>query len=73
MGADGVAIAFVTPEQGEQLTNIEAFINQQIDRRHIEGFEAYTPPAAVADDQEEAPRTVMPVFGRRTRRYSNRL
>ena len=32
MGADGVAIAFVTPEQGEQLTDIEA-LHQQGNRR----------------------------------------
>ena len=30
IGADGVAIAFVTPEQGEQLTEIEA-LHQQAD------------------------------------------
>src|SRR5207245_7495658 len=30
MGADGVAIAFVTPEQGNQLTAIEGFVNQMI-------------------------------------------
>src|SRR5437868_8324437 len=40
MGSNGVAIAFVTPEQGEQLTAIEAFINLEIPRDHIEGFEA---------------------------------
>src|SRR5260370_36535222 len=30
MAADGVAVAFVTPEQGEQLTQIEAFINMPL-------------------------------------------
>src|SRR5438093_13148723 len=30
MGADGVAIAFVTREQGEELTAIETLINNQI-------------------------------------------
>ena len=50
IGADGVAIAFVTPEQGEQLTDIEAFINKMIDEDRIEGFEAYirrAPPPQV--------------------------
>jgi ATP-dependent RNA helicase DeaD len=45
LGADGIAIAFVTPEQGQHLTEIEAFINKVIQK----------------------------VFGRRTKRYSNRL
>jgi ATP-dependent RNA helicase DeaD len=71
MGADGVAIAFVTREQGEQLTAIEAFINQQIPQDQVAGFQALTPreprPA------EEAPKPVVPVFGRRIKRYSNRL
>src|SRR6266403_4522550 len=38
MGADGIAIAFVTPDQGGQLTAIEAFINKQIDQASVEGF-----------------------------------
>src|SRR4029078_771604 len=29
IGADGVAILFVTPDQGLQLTDIEMFINKQ--------------------------------------------
>ena len=41
--ADGIAIAFVTPEQGGQLTEIESFINKQIHEDRIEGFKAYTP------------------------------
>jgi ATP-dependent RNA helicase DeaD len=68
MGADGVAIAFVTPEQGEQLTAIESFINKQIEEDRIEGFQALAPKA-----KSEEPRPANPVFGRRTRRYSNRL
>src|SRR6202011_5241824 len=43
MGADGIAIAFVTPEQGEELTNIEALINHQVAQDCIEGFEAFKP------------------------------
>src|SRR6516225_7749875 len=41
MGADGVAIAFVTPEQGEQLTAIEMFINMQPHQERIDGFQAF--------------------------------
>ena len=70
MGADGVAIAFVTPEQGKQLTNIEMFINKQLDEDQIDGFVSYVPPPPKA---EEPRKPVVPVFGRRTRRYSNRL
>src|SRR5205807_2132254 len=71
MGADGVAIAFVTPEQGEQLTAIESFINKQIHEDRIEGFQALPPRRTKAEP--ETPRATIPIFGRRTRRYSNRL
>jgi ATP-dependent RNA helicase DeaD len=72
MGADGIAIAFVTPEQGNQLTAIESFINQVIPEDRVEGFEAFTPkPKAAAKPEEYKPAT--PVFGRRVKRYSNRL
>src|SRR5205823_12594404 len=71
MGANGVAIAFVTPEQGQQLTAIESFINKQIHEDRMEGFQALPPRARKAEP--EAPRATLPVFGRRTRRYSNRL
>jgi ATP-dependent RNA helicase DeaD len=70
MGADGVAIAFVTPEQGEQLTAIEAFINHQLEPDGIEGFRAFEPRKKT---EPEAPRPVVPIFGRRVKRYSNRL
>jgi ATP-dependent RNA helicase DeaD len=73
MGADGVAIAFVTPEQGKQLTAIEAFINRELEHDGIEGFRACEPRPAPADAPAEPPRPVIPVFGRRTRRYSRRL
>jgi len=71
MGADGIAVAFVTPEQGEQLTTIEAFINKQLNSDKIDGFQAYTPKVTVAKSEERKPH--VPVFGRRTRKYSNRL
>lgn len=69
MGADGVAITFVTPEQGELLTAVEVLINKQVQADRIEGFQSYTPRVKVA----EAPKEFVPVFGRRLRRYSNRL
>jgi ATP-dependent RNA helicase DeaD len=73
MGADGIAIAFVTPEQGEQLTAIETFINKQLDQDRIEGFDAFAPRARGPEPQPEQPKPVVPIFGRRTRRYSSRL
>jgi ATP-dependent RNA helicase DeaD len=72
IGADGVAVAFVTPEQGEQLTAIEAFINKVLPEDHIEGFESYTPRKR----EEKKPSEYKPataVFGRRVKKYSNRL
>jgi ATP-dependent RNA helicase DeaD len=69
MGKDGIAIAFVTPEQGPQLTNIEAYINKQIAEERVEGFQAYTPRTP----KVEEPKEYVPVFGRRNRRYSRRL
>jgi ATP-dependent RNA helicase DeaD len=71
LGADGVAVAFVTPEQGDQLTAIESFINKQIPEDHIPGFQAYTPRPRRRDKPEEF-KPAAPVFGRRTKRYSNR-
>jgi ATP-dependent RNA helicase DeaD len=71
IGADGVAVAFVTPEQGDQLTAIEAFINKILPEDHIEGFEAYAP--RVKEEKPKEFKPVAPVFGRRTKKYSNRL
>jgi len=74
MGADGIAISFVTPEQGELLTAIEIFINKMVDQEFIEGFQASTPRKPVAARPEDVkPKPAVPVFGRRTKRYSNRL
>ena len=70
IGADGVAIAFVTPEQGEQLTSIESFINKQIPEEHIPDFQAYQPRLRI---NPQAPKAAAPVFGRRVKKYSNRL
>jgi len=70
MGADGVAIAFVTREQGELLTEIEMVTNKIVAEDHIEGFEAARPkdPPKV---KEQKPH--VPVFGRTVRRYRRGL
>jgi ATP-dependent RNA helicase DeaD len=70
MGANGVAIAFVTPEQGPELTAIECFINHQIREDRMDDFEAYKPKVFV---KKEEPKPAVPIFGRRVRRYSRRL
>jgi len=70
MGKDGRAIAFVTREQGEQLTAIETMMNRLVMEETIEGFEA-VPPRVEA--KPEAPKPYVPVFGRQKRRYRNGL
>jgi ATP-dependent RNA helicase DeaD len=72
MGADGVAIAFVTKEQGKELTAIEAFINQQLAEDRIDGFEAFA--RRLESPAEDVPaKKTMPVFGRSVRRYRRGL
>ena len=66
MGRDGIAISFVTPDQGDLLTNIEITINHLIDQDQIEGFEARAPRAP---KEPEAPRESKPVFGRQVKKY----
>jgi ATP-dependent RNA helicase DeaD len=80
MGKNGVAIAFVTRDQGEQLTAIECLINKQIERTSIPDFEAIRrpepkpkPTATATAAPAEEPKPATPVFGRRVRRYSRRL
>jgi ATP-dependent RNA helicase DeaD len=88
MGKDGVAIAFVTPEQGELLTNIEMFINKQIPEEKIKGFQAFKPRkqepprhaavksanGAVPAAAPEPPKpAAKPVFGRKVKKYSWRF
>jgi len=72
IGADGVAIAFVTPEQGQHLTDVEAYINKEIEEVRIEGFEAYAPRLRQPEKKAAKPAPAS-VFGRRTKKYSNRL
>jgi ATP-dependent RNA helicase DeaD len=69
MGADGVAFAFVTVEQGELLTRIENYINMEITPDRIPGFVSFTPRSSAA----AAPKAYTPVFGDRLRRYSRRI
>jgi ATP-dependent RNA helicase DeaD len=71
MGANGVAIAFVTPEQGKQLTAIELFINKQIEPCDFEGYRAFAPTPRVVEVAPKAP--TEPVFGRPVRRYRRGL
>jgi len=72
MGADGIAISFVTPDQGEVLTGIEHTINRLIPADRVEGFEAFAPKMKV-NKADEPPKAATPVFGRVRRKYSNRL
>jgi ATP-dependent RNA helicase DeaD len=72
MGADGIAISFVTPDQGEVLTGIEHTINRLIPADRVEGFEAFAPKLK-RNKADEPPKAATPVFGRVRRKYSNRL
>jgi ATP-dependent RNA helicase DeaD len=73
IGADGIAILFATPEQGGLLTDIEMFINKMIPEEKIEGFEAYAPRPPKSEQPQEERKPATPVFGRRRKKYSNRL
>jgi ATP-dependent RNA helicase DeaD len=71
IGRDGRAISFVTPEQGQLLTDIEVQINKLIDEERMPDFVAYSPRAKVEEAPKPPPK---PVFGRRAaKRYTNRL
>jgi ATP-dependent RNA helicase DeaD len=72
MGANGIAIAFVTREQGMELTAIESFINMQLVEERIEGFEAFA-ARVVPEPELTPPKPVIPVFGRTVRRYRRGL
>jgi ATP-dependent RNA helicase DeaD len=73
IGADGRAIAFVTPEQGRQLTAIENFINHMLESDQIEGFETHRRRVRHSELPPEERKVSAPVFGRRVKKYSNRL
>lgn len=72
MGREGIAISFVTPQQGQVLTDIEMMINRQIPQYRIEGFEAFR-PKVTTPAQQTVTQPKVPVFGRPTKKYSNRL
>ncbi len=73
MGADGVAISFVTPEQGRLLTSIETTINHMIPECRLENFKAFTPKDRSENLEGEGNKETTSVFGRPTRKYTNRL
>jgi ATP-dependent RNA helicase DeaD len=83
IGKDGVAIAFVTPEEGSHLTEIEITINRLIEADFIDGFEASAPKRRrhVDDPDEPAPAPTeaelaepkKAVFGKFKKKYSSRL
>lgn len=66
MGASGMAISFVAPDQGDVLTKVEMLINEQIGRVDLEGFESGERPSLSRGDgqnrrddrsrREESPR-----------------
>jgi len=70
MGANGVAIAFARPDEGKKLTAIELLMNCLIQEDHIEGFEAFTPKP---EPEAAETKPVVPVFGRRVKRYRRGL
>jgi len=70
IGADGIAFAFVTSEQGKQLTAIEAFIDQIVHEDRLEGFQACRPREKAADGERKKP---TPIFGRPGKKYSKRV
>ena len=71
MGKNGIAIAFVTPEQGQLLTDIESFINKEIPEDRHEEYAEYRPVKKMAVKEE--PKEHVPVFGRRVKKYSRRV
>ena len=70
MGKDGVAVSFVTPEEGSELTRIEDFINKMIPEERFDDFQAYEPRVKTPEGEHKP---AAPIFGRRTKRYSQRL
>jgi ATP-dependent RNA helicase DeaD len=83
MGKNGVAIAFATPEQGGLLTSIEMYMNKVIPEDRIAGFEAFKPRqreapkhgtnGAIPGSTPQPPKPVVPVFGRKIKKYSWRV
>ena len=57
MGARGVAITFVSREEGKELTNVEKLINRQIPARTVDGFVS-SPPREEPTEKKETPAPV---------------
>jgi ATP-dependent RNA helicase DeaD len=55
MGARGVAISFVTRDQGKELTAVEKLINCEIRQRSVQGFKPRPPREEVPQAAEPAP------------------
>ena len=51
MGARGVAISFISRDEGQLLTNIEILINREVPERGVDGFESRAPE----DSSERTP------------------
>lgn len=65
MGARGVAITFVTREQGKELTNVERLINLEVLERRVPGFVPTPPKPEPPESARPAPvsRLQAPVSG----------
>jgi ATP-dependent RNA helicase RhlE len=55
MGARGVAITFVTSEQGKELTNVERLINLEVLERRVPGFVPTPPKPEPSETARPAP------------------
>ena len=64
MGAKGVAIMFVTKDQGKELTAIEKLINREVPRRNVPGFIPRPPREETTEPPQPEPvsRYQAPVF-----------
>ncbi len=64
MGAKGVAIMFVTKDQGKELTAIEKLINREVPRRNVPGFVPRPPREETTEPPRPEPvsRYQAPVF-----------
>lgn len=71
MGKGGIAIAFVTPEQGQLLTDIESYINKEIPEDLHADYDDFKPVKKAPEKKE--PKEHTPVFGRKQKRYSRRV
>jgi len=55
MGAKGVAITFVSRDEGKQLTNVEQLIDQEVPLRTVPGFKPRPPMETVEEPKEPSP------------------